>query len=173
MLSEGRTLEVLDPKAFTAYMKNVRKRTLAVAREVPKDKEHWRLEANSMSPVGILLHIGSVEAALWGGGIAAGKTQSLQEPSEEQTSLDDAVQFLASIRAESDRFWRGLSDVDLYREITTPTGDTMRLSRWLMLAPEHEIHHRSFIHAYRKIWGLPPHALYGLGRDQLDDLLKR
>ena len=36
--------------------------------------------------------------------------------------------------------------------------------------PEHEIHHRSFLHAYRKIWGLPSLPLYGLTFQQLKEL---
>ena len=166
-------MEVTNGKHFAAYMKSVRKRTLEVFRTVPTEREHWRLTEDSMSPVDILLHIGAVEAALWGAALKNGRAAELDEPARDSYDLAGAIEFLAEKRNRSQAFWRSLDSADLEREIITPTGHAHVLKRWLVLAAEHEIHHRSFVHAYRKLWGMQSHPIYGLTLAQLRENLSK
>ncbi len=166
-------MEVIDPKKFCAYMKGVRKRTLSVCAEVPPEKEQWRL-GDGMSVIEIVIHIAQVEQAIWGSSLRNGKPGPFIEPSnEEKSSLKGAIQFAGKIRKEDEEYWKNLTPEHLNSDIITPTGDKIRLSRWLMLAPEHEIHHRGFIHAYRKFWGLSSHPIYGLTLKELDKLISK
>ncbi len=166
-------MEVTSGKSFTAYMKGVRRRTIDVARTIPAEREHWRLTADAMSPVAILLHIGAVESALWGAGLAAaGKAIPLEEPGD-QFDLNGALDWLAERRTANERYWKSLGPAELERDIITPTGDLHVLKRWLVLAAEHEIHHRGFLHAYRKLWGMESHPIYGLTLAQLRENLSR
>lgn len=160
-------MEVTSGLSFSSYMKAVRQRTLGVLSEVPPERHAWRLSPDSMSVVDIILHIGAVEKSLWGGGRAAGKDLQLDSFEPDTLSYSEALQYLREVREASSAFWKTLTPQELNANITTPTGHSMRLSRWLLLAPEHEIHHRSFIHAYRKLWGLETHPIYGLTLDQL------
>ena len=166
-------MEVTDGSAFAAYMKSVRRRTLEVAKAVPPERETFRLSEDGMSPVDILVHIAVVEDSLWGSGLKSGRAVPLDEPSRDGMSLATAVDFMTDKRKDAAAFWRALTPDDLEREIITPTGHKHVLKRWLVLAPEHEIHHRTFIHAYRKFWGLGPHPIYGLTLPELREKLDK
>ena len=160
-------LEVSDGRQFAAYMRTVRKRTLDVVEKVPIDRSQWRLSPDSMSVVDIILHIASVEQALWGLDMAAGTPGKLREFEKDSMNLSDAIATMANVRKGSSEFWSSLTTTQLEQDILTPTGHSLPLKRWLVLAAEHEIHHRSFIHAYRKIWGLASSPIYGLTLDEL------
>lgn len=164
-------MEVTDGKQFAAYMRTVRKRTLDVVHKVPSERNNWRLSPDSMSVVDIVLHIASVEKALWGIGIEHGKPGTLEQFEPDSLSLPQALDHMAQVRKENAEFWSGLTADRLQENVQTPTGDAILLKRWLVLAAEHEIHHRSFIHAYRKIWGLGTSPIYGLTLDELRNLV--
>lgn len=164
-------MEVTDGKQFAAYMRNVRRRTLDVLEKVPIERGSWRLSPESMSIVDIVLHIAAVEKALWGSDQKQGKPGALEQFDPDSLNLPEAIAHMARVRKESVEFWSALTSHRLQDNIVTPTGDTMQLKRWLVLAAEHEIHHRSFIHAYRKIWGLGTSPIYGLTLDQLQKLI--
>lgn len=166
-------MEVTDGKQFAAYMRTVRKRTLDVIGKVPTEYIHWRLSPDSMSVVDIILHIASVEKSLWGSGSKDLKPGNLDEFPKDKMNLEEALLYMADVRKESVSFWTGLDQEFLYRNMITPTGDEVPVKRWLVLAAEHEIHHRSFVHAYRKIWGLSSSPIYGLTFDELRNLLNR
>lgn len=163
-------MEVTDGKQFAAYMRTVRKRTLDVVGKVPSDKEKWRLDPGSMSVVDIVLHIAAVEKALWGADLVYGKPGKIEEFAKDTMSLDEALKYMARVRHESTAYWSDLAHSQLAEAVDTPTGDEIVLKRWLVLAAEHEIHHRSYIHAYRKIWGLASSPIYGLTYDELRKL---
>lgn len=166
-------MEVTNGKDFAAYMRAVRKRTLDVVRKVPQDHENWRISPDSMSSVDIILHIASVEKALWGAALRQGRSGKIEEFKKDSLNLQSALDYMASVHSESTAYWRELAPEQLEQSIITPTGDSHILKRWLILASEHEIHHRSFIHAYRKIWGLASSPIYGLTYDQLRALLNK
>ena len=145
-------------------MKGVRKRTLALIEEIPPDRHNWRLEAGSMSPAHVIHHIAATEKALWGIALSNhGKPAKVDDYPDEvpdDESMPRALAYMALVRAENSSWWQALTDEELDAEITGPTGRAMVLRRWLMLAPEHEIHHRGILHAYRKLWGMETVPLY-------------
>lgn len=166
-------MEIRSGKNFAGYMKGIRKRTLEVTALVPADKEHWRLN-NGMSPIDIIIHIAQTEQALWGKALQTGRVGALPQPTDVQkASLAGALAFAAQIREENNAYWNDLGEKELSESIIGPTGQQVMLSRWLMLAPEHEIHHRSFLHAYRKMWDLSPHPIYGLTFEDLKTSLQQ
>lgn len=164
-------MEVADGRQFAAYMRTVRKRTLDVIEKVPTDRSHWRLSQDSMSTVDIVLHIAAVEKALWGADLEQGKPGTLEQFEKDALSLPQALAHMAEVRKQSTEYWSALTTDLLSQTILTPTGHPIPLKRWLVLAAEHEIHHRSFIHAYRKLWGLASSPIYGLTLDELRGLL--
>lgn len=164
-------MEVTEGKEFAAYMRTVRRRTLDVLGKVPPERQNWRLTPDSMSAVDIVLHIAAVEKALWGAALAFGKPGKIDEFPKDTMSLEQALDYMARVRKESTAFWCDLTHVQLNEAVVTPTGDEIVLKRWLVLAAEHEIHHRSFVHAYRKIWGMPSSPIYGLTFDELRNLV--
>jgi uncharacterized damage-inducible protein DinB len=163
-------MEITSGAGFTKFMANVRKRTLDVANAVPPEKEHWRLNTDSWSPIEILAHIGSIENALWGASLRSGAPCKPEEGFSRFATIASAIDYLKATRKDSEEYWTSLFAEQLDTEIKTPTGHGMSLRRWIALAPEHEIHHRSFLHAYRKFWGLPSLPLYGLTFQQLKEL---
>ncbi len=164
-------MEVSDGKQFAGYMRTVRRRTLEVIGKVPEEKLNWRLSTDSMSVVDIVLHIAAVEKALWGAQLAFGKPGKVDEFAKDTVSLEKALHYMADVRTASAHFWSDLTHAQLNEAVETPTGEEIVLKRWLVLAAEHEIHHRSFVHAYRKIWGLPSSPIYGLTYDELRKLV--
>jgi len=163
-------MEITSGAGFAKFMANVRKRTLDVAHAIPPDKEGWRLSEESWSPIEVLAHIGSIEHALWGASLRAGAPAESVENFSSFATIASAIDYLKVTRRDSEDYWTSLTPEQLDTQIKTPTGHSMLLRRWLALAPEHEIHHRSFLHAYRKIWGLPSLPLYGLTFQQLKEL---
>ena len=163
-------MEITSGAGFAKFMANVRKRTLDVAHAIPPDKEGWRLSEESWSPIEVLAHIGSIEHALWGASLRAGAPADPVENFSSFATIASAIDYLKVTRRDSEDYWTSLTPEQLDTQIKTPTGHSMLLRRWLALAPEHEIHHRSFLHAYRKIWGLPSLPLYGLTFQQLKEL---
>jgi uncharacterized damage-inducible protein DinB len=163
-------MEITSGAGFAKFMGNLRKRTLDVAKAIPPDKEQWRLTEDSWSPIEVLAHIGSIEHALWGATLRSGAIGKPVEDFARFTTIASVIDYLGSTRKESEEYWTSLTREQLDSEVKTPTGHTLLLRRWLALAPEHEVHHRSFLHAYRKIWGLPSLPLYGLTYPQLKQL---
>lgn len=154
-------------------MRTVRKRTLDVIRLVPADKAAWRLSPDSMSVSEIVLHIASVEKGLWGEALRhERKAGKLDEFAKDSLDLTAALLYMKEVRAGSESFWSSLTTDDLNSPVLTPTGDTLKMNRWLVLAAEHEVHHRGFVHAYRKIWGLQSSPIYGLTYEELGQLLR-
>jgi uncharacterized damage-inducible protein DinB len=163
-------MEVTSGAGFAKFMANVRKRTLDIANAIPSEKERWRLSADSWSPIEILAHIGSTEHALWGASLRSGAPGSPDDDFSRFSTIASAIDYLKTTRKDSEEYWTSLSPEQLDTEVKTPTGHRILLRRWIALAAEHEIHHRSFLHAYRKIWGLPSFPLYGLTFQQLKEL---
>jgi uncharacterized damage-inducible protein DinB len=166
-------MEITSGAGFAKFMANVRKRTLDVANAIPPEKEQWRLSEDSWSPVEVLAHIGSIEHALWGSSLRSGAPGQPVENVSHITTIASAIEYLKATRKDSEEYWISLSPEQFDSEIKTPTGHSMSLRRWIALAPEHEIHHRSFLHAYRKIWGLPSLPLYGLTYQRLKELTSK
>ncbi|MBL8018293.1 MAG: DinB family protein [Leptospirales bacterium] len=167
-------MRVTDGKEFTSYMRTVRKRTLEVVRAVPPERTNWRMSGDSMSVIEIVQHIASVEKALWGAALAREMAAArLDEFPRDSMDMATALTYMKDVRAGSEVFWSGLGIEKLREKVKTPTGDLIQLDRWLVLAAEHEIHHRGFIHAYRKIWGLSSSPIYGLTYEDLKQLLAR
>jgi uncharacterized damage-inducible protein DinB len=163
-------MEITSGAGFAKFMANVRKRTLDVANAIPPEKEQWRLTEDSWSPIEVLAHIGCVEHALWGASLRSGAFGKPVEDFSRFTTIASVIEYLGATRKDSEEYWASLSREQLDSEVKTPTGHRLLLRRWIALAPEHEIHHRSFLHAYRKIWGLPSLPLYGLTFQQLKEL---
>jgi uncharacterized damage-inducible protein DinB len=163
-------MEITSGAGFAKFMANVRRRTLDVANAIPPDKERWRLSEDGWSPIEVLAHIGSVEHALWGSTLRSGGPGKPVEDFARFTTIASVIEYLKTTRKDSEEYWISLSPEQLATEVKTPAGHVLLLRRWLALAAEHEIHHRSFLHAYRKIWGLPSLPLYGLTYQQLKEL---
>ena len=158
-------MEVTDPKSFVKYARAVRRRTLDVIHKIPDEKKQWRLNDNSFSIPEIIWHIGATEWSLWGAGLSTGPSDVKDFP--EGLSFNIALDFFQESRSENEKHWSSLSQEQLANKIATPAGAQIVLKRWLLLAIEHEIHHRSFIHAYRKLWGEKSHPIYGLNYEDL------
>ncbi len=164
-------VEVTDGPSFVKYMRTVRKRTDEVLEQVPAEREQWRLEPTSMTVPEILFHVAATEKAIYGPSLRGGGPGPLDELPR-GLSLTEAREYAREARGVCEAYWTTMTAAELAAQVATPTGFRIQLGRWLVLAPEHEIHHRGVIHAYRKIWGLASVPIYGLTFEQLQERLR-
>ena len=69
--------------------------------------------------------------------------------------------------AESVEIFGRLSDEDLKKRCSTPTGAAIGIGKWLRALVEHEIHHRGQIYVYLAMLGIGTPPLYGLTSEEL------
>lgn len=68
-------MEITSIESFLPYYKNVRERTLRLARVIPLDKLEWTYAPGKFTLGDLLRHIAAIERYL--GGTGAGQTQPL------------------------------------------------------------------------------------------------
>jgi uncharacterized damage-inducible protein DinB len=73
----------------------------------------------------------------------------------------------AVCHAESVEIFGRLSDEDLKKRCSTPTGAAIGIGKWLRALVEHEIHHRGQIYVYLAMLGIGTPPLHGLTSEEL------
>ena len=63
--------------------------------------------------------------------------------------------------------FRSLSEEDLQKKCTIPSGGQITLWKWLRAMIEHEVHHRGQIYLYLQLLGVPSPPLYGLTSEEV------
>ena len=63
--------------------------------------------------------------------------------------------------------FRTVSDEDLQKKCTVPSGQPITLWKWLRAMIEHEVHHRGQIYLYLQLLNIPTPPLYGLTSEEV------
>jgi uncharacterized damage-inducible protein DinB len=158
-------ISTIEP--FLHYFKNVRERTMRVARCVPPDKIDWTYAPGKFTLGDLLRHIAVTERWIWAETLSGRPSGYTSHGKELAETCESVIALMERLHAESMEIFAKLSDEDLQRKCKTPDGAEITKWKWLRLMVEHEIHHRGQIYLYLGILGVPTPPLYGLTSEQV------
>ena len=160
-------MEIRTIDSFLQYFKNVRERTMRVARCVPPAKLDWSYAPGKFTLGDLLRHIAVAERFMWAENLQGHTSRYTTHGKELADGCDDVMALMEKLHAESMEIFAKLSDEDLQRKCKTPDGAEITKWKWLRLMAEHEIHHRGQIYLYLGMLGVPTPPLYGLTSEQV------
>jgi uncharacterized damage-inducible protein DinB len=160
-------MEIRTIDSFLQYFKNVRERTMRVARCIPPDKVDWGYAPGKFTLGDLLRHIAVAERFLWAETLQGHTSRYATHGKELADGYDDVMAFMERKHAESMEIFAKLSDEELQSKCKTPDGAEITKWKWLRLMVEHEIHHRGQIYLYLGMLGVPTPPLYGLTSEQV------
>lgn len=149
------------------YVDKVRARTMRLAACVPPDKIDWAYAPGKFTIGDVLRHLAAIERWMFA-------ENALRKPSrypghgpELGATFAEVIDYMNRMHAESMEIFRSLSPEQLEMKCTTPAGAELRVSKWLRLMIEHEIHHRGQLYMYLAMLGVPTPPIYGLTEEQV------
>jgi uncharacterized damage-inducible protein DinB len=160
-------MEIRTIDSFLQYFKNVRERTMRVARCIPPDKVGWGYAPGKFTLGDLLRHIAVAERFMWAETLQGHTSRYATHGKELADGYDDVMAFMERKHAESMEIFAKLSDEELQSKCKTPDGAEITKWKWLRLMVEHEIHHRGQIYLYLGMLGVPTPPLYGLTSEQV------
>jgi len=160
-------MEIRTIESFLQYLKNVRERTMRVARCIPPDKIEWAYAPGKFTLGDLLRHLAVAERYMWAENLSDRPSRYVSHGKELADGYENVLAFMERLHAESMEIFAKLSDEELQRKCTTPDGAQITKWKWLRLMAEHEIHHRGQIYLYLAMLGVPTPPLYGLTSEQV------
>jgi uncharacterized damage-inducible protein DinB len=160
-------MEIRTIEPFLQYLKNVRERTMRVARCIPPDKIEWAYAPGKFTLGDLLRHLAVAERYLWGETLCGRQSRYVSHGKELADGYENVLAFMERLHAESTEIFAKLTDEELQRKCATPDGAQITKWKWLRLMVEHEIHHRGQIYLYLAMLDVPTPPLYGLTSEQV------
>ena len=160
-------MEIVGIEPFLHYFGSVRERTMRVARCIPGDKIDWTYALEKFTLGDILRHLAVVERYMWAENAQGYPARYTTHGRELADGLENVLEFMERLHAESIAIFSKLSNEDLQRKCMTPGNAPITTWKWLRLMTEHEIHHRGQIYLYLSMLGVPTPPLYGLTSEQV------
>ncbi|MGZ4839787.1 MAG: DinB family protein [Terriglobales bacterium] len=162
-------MEITSIESFLPYYKNIRERTMRVARVIPPAMIEWTYAPGKFTLGDLLRHIATIERHLWVE-ILQGKPNRYRGCGRELADgYQNVIAYVERLHQESIEIISLLTPEDLQKKSITPDGS--RISTWkvLRLMVEHEIHHRGEIYIYLGMLGVKTPPLYGMTSEQVMD----
>jgi uncharacterized damage-inducible protein DinB len=164
-------MHLYGPNNLTESMRTVRKNTIQIAQDIPRESYDYRPTVESKSIAEILLHI----AAVWQITYQIHQTERLSSLSGfdfnnfskgswvKEKETFDKHQLIQLLQREGQHFcdWvQGLPEAVLMETVQMPPGsEPASKTRFEMLlgAKEHEMHHRAQLMVIQRLLGIVPH----------------
>lgn len=163
-------MEITSIESFLPYLKNIRERTMRVARVIPPDMLEWSYAPGKFTLGDLLRHMATVERYLWAQ-IVQGKPARYQGCGRDLADgYDNVLAYMEGLHAESVEIFSRLTPADLQQKCKTPDGSPITTWKVLRLLVEHEIHHRGEIYIYLGMLGVKTPPLYGMTSEQVKEL---
>ncbi len=160
-------MEITSVESFLPYLKNVRERTMRVARTIPPDKLEWAYAPGKFTLGDLLRHIAAVERDLWAEIVQARPPRYRGCGRDLADGYHNVLAFMERLHAESLAIFSRLTPEDLKKTVATPAGSPITAWKVLRLLVEHEIHHRGEIYVYLGMLGVKTPPLYGMTAEQV------
>ena len=160
-------MEIQTIQPFLHYWKNVRERTMRVARCIPPDKIDWAYADGKFTLGDILRHLAVAERYMWAENVQGRAARYTTHGKELTDGYESVTAFVERLHAESMKIFGKLTNEDLQRKCKTPDNAPITTWKWLRLMPEHEIHHRGQIYLYLGMLGVKTPPLYGLTSEEV------
>ena len=162
-------MEIRKVDAFLPYYRNIRRRTLRVARCIPRDQFDWTYRAGKFTFADLLRHLGAIERYMFAENVQGRPSRYPGHGPELAATPDEVLAFLDRMHEESLAIFAALGDEQLHAKCVTPAGIPITTWKWLRAMVEHEIHHRGQIYLYLGILGIDTPPLYGLTSEEVFD----
>jgi uncharacterized damage-inducible protein DinB len=163
-------MEITNIESFLPYYKNVRERTMRLARAIPPDKLEWSYAPGKFTLGDLLRHIAAIERWLWAE-ILQGKPNRYHGCGRDLADgYENVLAMMERLHAESVEIFSRLTPDDLKKKSVTPEGTPIGTWKILRLMVEHEIHHRGEMYVYLGMLGVKTPPLYGMTSEQVKEL---
>jgi uncharacterized damage-inducible protein DinB len=156
-----------DYESFLNYFERIRERTLRVARCIPQDRLEWSPNEGKFSFADLLRHLAGIERYMYAENAKFRPSRYSGHGKELADGYDEVFQFLECAHQESMEIFRSVTDEDLQKKCTVPSGQQITLWKWLRAMIEHEVHHRGQIYLYLQLLNIPTPPLYGLTSEEV------
>jgi len=128
-------MEIQTIQPFLHYLKNVRERTLRVARCIPPDKIDWTYAEGKFTLGDLLRHIAVSERYMWAENIQGHPSRYTTHGKELAVTFEDILALMNKLHAESVEIFSRLTEADLQKKCIT-SGDAAY--HHLEVAPPHD-----------------------------------
>ena len=153
--------------SFLNYFERIRERTVRVIKCIPPDKIDWSPKDGKFSFGDLIRHIAAIERYMYAEHAKFQQSRYSGHGKELADGYEEVLNFLNRTHQESMEVFRSLSDEDLQKKCTIPSGGQITLWKWLRAMIEHEVHHRGQIYLYLQLLGVPSPPLYGLTSEEV------
>jgi uncharacterized damage-inducible protein DinB len=154
-------------ESFLNYFERIRERTVRVARCIPRDQIDWSPKESKFSFADLLRHLAAIERYMYAENSKFRPSRYSGHGKELANDYDEVFQFLERAHQESMEIFRSVTDEDLQKKCTVPSGQQITLWKWLRAMIEHEVHHRGQIYLYLQLLNIPTPPLYGLTSEEV------
>src|ERR1700674_4494689 len=124
-------MEIRTIQPFLQYFKNVRERTLRVARCIPADKLDWAYAPGKFTLGDLLRHIAVAERFMWAETAQGRSSRYTTHGKELVDGYENVLAFMDRLHAETTDIFAKLNDEDLQRKCKTPDGAQITTWKWL------------------------------------------
>jgi len=156
-----------DGRAFTAYWRGVRGRTIRLLPLVPDDRWEWSPGAGRWSFADQFRHLAGIERWMYAEN-AEGRPSRYPGHGPELAEGGAAIGRLTERwHEEACRIFEGLSTERMAARTITPAGVPITTFKWLRAMIEHEAHHRGQLYLMLGLVGVEPPQLYGLTEEEV------
>jgi uncharacterized damage-inducible protein DinB len=164
-----------NPSAYNPFMElidyfeKVRARTMRLVACVPPERVDWTYRAGKFTIGDLMRHLASIERWMFAENAQLRPSAYPGHGPELAGGYDEIVSYMKRMHDDSLAIFRSLSPEQLEVRCTTPGGADLRVSKWLRLMIEHEIHHRGQLYLYLAMLDVPTPPLYGLTEEQVKE----
>lgn len=160
-------MEIRSIEPFLDYYSKIRRRTLRVARVIPRERIDWSYAPGKWTFADLLRHLGALERWMFAETVAGRPSSYPGCGPDLADGYDEVFAYLERTHGESLGIFAGLTGDDLAGLCTTPAGAQLPTWKWLRAMVEHEVHHRGQIYLYLGILGIETPPLYGLTSEEV------
>lgn len=160
-------MEITTIKDFIHYYGRVRERTNRLIDVIPPENLDFSYKKGKFSIGDQIRHIATIERYLFAETIKGGKNSYMGCGKELADNYDMTIKLFNDLHLESLEIISVLSDKDLQCKCHTPGKVDIRISKWLQLMVEHEIHHRGQLYIYLNLLEVRTPPMFGLTAEEL------
>jgi uncharacterized damage-inducible protein DinB len=151
------------------YFEKVRERTMRLVACVPPERVDWTYRQGKFTIGDLMRHLASIERWMFAENAQLRPSVYPGHGRELAGGYDEIVSYMKRMHDDSLAIFRSLSPEQFEARCTTPGGADLRVSKWLRLMIEHEIHHRGQLYLYLAMLDVPTPPLYGLTEEQVKE----
>lgn len=160
-------MEITDIRNFLTYYSKVKKRTNRLFAYIPPEKIEWTYKEGKFTFGDIIRHLANIERYMY-----AENTQFKPNLYDGcginyAVGYDNVIEYYQKMQNESFEIFGQISNEDLLKRTTTPSGTSITLWKWWRAMVEHEVHHRGQIYTYLGILNIVPPPIYGLTSEEV------